>query len=215
VGEKKGTIQKGKERSRSQENKAIFGDFISLLFKQRDGGMGYAKKNRETPNSPSSFLFLLHCDCLEGRLKPGGPPSKRRAVPRLSSQHLPFNARNAKSGHTHGGNDGDHSVLSIVESVLNLLTEVSVGDLDIVLGVSVTVHQVEETLLVSRVYLIPSLDATHILNVDELVFGSGDVGDIHVVGLSSVFPPFVQSRQMTTHGGRDILELLTGEDLFR
>jgi hypothetical protein len=36
---------------------------------------------------------------------------------------------------------------------------------------------------VSRLYLIPALDATHILNVDELVFGSGNVGDIHVVGL--------------------------------
>ena len=91
--------------------------------------------------------------------------------------------------HTHGGDDGDHSVLSIVESVLNLLTEVSVGDLDIVLGVSITVHQVEETLSVSDLYLFPTLDATHILNVDELVFGSGDVGDIHVVGLSSVLTP--------------------------
>ena len=116
-------------------------------------------------------------------------------------------------GHTHGGDDGDHSVLSIVESVLNLLTEVSVGDLDIVLGVSITVHQVEETLSVSDLYLFPTLDATHILNVDELVFGSGNVGDIHVVGLSSVFPLF-PIPPMTTHGRRDILELLTGEDLF-
>jgi hypothetical protein len=118
----------------------------------------------------------------EGRLKPGGPPSKRRAAPRLSSQHFLFGAK--RYGHTHGGDDGDHSVLSIVEGVLNLLAEVSVGDLDIVLGVSITVHQVEETLFVSRLYLIPSLNATHILNVDELVFGSGNVGDIHVVGLS-------------------------------
>ena len=113
------------------------------------------QKNRETPNSPSSFLFLLHCDCLEGRLKPGGPPSKRRAAPRLSSQHFLSHARNAKRyGHTHGGDDGDHSVLSIVESVLNLLTEVGVGDLDIVLGVSITVHQVEETLFCQSPLLV-------------------------------------------------------------
>jgi hypothetical protein len=77
--------EKGKERSRSQE-KSDFGD-LSLLYKQRDDGMGYAKEQRNA-FSPSSFLFFFNCGCLEGRLKPGGPPSKRRAAPRLLRQHF-------------------------------------------------------------------------------------------------------------------------------
>jgi hypothetical protein len=61
-------------------------------------------------------------------------------------------------------------------------------------------------------------DLAYILNVDELVFGSGNVGDIHVVGLTS--DPFLlyfflfPKKSSPTHGRRDILELLTGEDLF-
>lgn len=46
------------------------------------------------------------------------------------------------------------------------MTNLGVGDLDVVLGTTVRVHQVEET----------------VLDVKELEFLPPDVGDVHVVG---------------------------------
>jgi hypothetical protein len=149
------------------------------------------QKNRETPNSPSSFLFLLHCDCLEGRLKPGGPPSKRRAAPRLRCQHIPYNARRM---------DIPMAAMMVTIASFPSLKAFSISLPRSVSGILTSSLEfpspsikLRKPCFVSRLYLFPSLDATHILNVDELVFGSGDVGDIHVVGLSSVFPPFPNS----------------------
>lgn len=81
---------------------------------------------------------------------------------------------------THGGDDGDVDVLACLEGLLDLLADVGLGDLDVVLGASVRVHEVKET----------------VLDVEEEVLGTPDVGDVHVVGR-----------------GRDVLELLVGEDL--
>ena len=95
---------------------------------------------------------------------------------------------------THGGDDGDHQVLAIVETSLELLANVVVVKLDIVLGVSVTVHQVEEAL--EREYGLLNLAGrlTYISNVENLVFGSPDVGDIHVVGLASALSKLISDR---------------------
>jgi hypothetical protein len=130
-------------------------------------------------------LILSYSISLVGgdRLKPGEPPSKRRAAPRLNCRQRCLRIVSAGLGLTHGGDDGDHAVLSVLESSLDLLAEVSVGDLDIVLGVSVSVHQVKEALYSQLCIPSDTFQKTHILNVDELVFGSGDVGDFHVVGL--------------------------------
>ena len=83
---------------------------------------------------------------------------------------------------THGGDDGDHEVLASLEVGHNLLTNLGLGDLDVVLGTTVRVHQVEET----------------VLDIKELEFLPPDVRDVHVVG-----------------GGRNVFELLAGEDLIR
>lgn len=90
---------------------------------------------------------------------------------------------------THGSDNGDQKVLSVLESLLNLLTEVRVRDLDVVLGVGVAVDQVEETLNISAAltFTHPSQKntSTYVGNIEELVLSSGDVGDIHVVGLAN------------------------------
>ena len=62
----------------------------------------------------------------------------------------------------HGGNNGDKEILAIIEVSLHLLAELTLGDLDIVLLVGVSVEQVKET----------------IVNVDESVLNTLDVGDL-------------------------------------
>lgn len=81
---------------------------------------------------------------------------------------------------THSGNNGNHEVLTIVESGLNLVTKITVGNTDVVLSVTVVGHKVEVT----------------IVNVDELVLVTLNVGDVHVVG-----------------GGGNVFVLLGGEDV--
>lgn len=67
---------------------------------------------------------------------------------------------------THSGDDGDENLLSVVEKLLDLVTDFTLGDLDIVLSSTGLVNQVHES----------------VINVKEGVFVSGDVGDVHVVG---------------------------------
>lgn len=81
---------------------------------------------------------------------------------------------------THGGDDSDNEVLALVEVGLDLVTDLTLGERDIVLGGTVGGEKRKET----------------VINVDELELLSLDVGDLHVVG-----------------GGREILELLAGEDI--
>lgn len=92
---------------------------------------------------------------------------------------------------THGGDDGDHQVLAIVETSLELLANVVVVELDVVLGVSITVHQVEEALDCKYEPRNFTKHFTYISNVEDLVFGSPDVGDIHVVGLTSALSKLI------------------------
>lgn len=126
---------------------------------------------------------------------PRGPPSRTSPAPRLSCQ-LCSPARGARQL-THGSDDSDHEVLAGIKGGSDLLAEVRVGDLDIVLGVSVRVHEVQEALQISARIRRNTIDAnTHVVNGKKLVLGTADIGDLHVVG-----------------GGRDILELLAGENL--
>ena len=48
---------------------------------------------------------------------------------------------------THGGDDGDKEVLALVEVVLDLLAQLTVRELNVVLGSSILSHQVEETVI--------------------------------------------------------------------
>jgi hypothetical protein len=132
------------KKDRGPRKKAILEIYLYYINREM---MGWdMQKNRETPFPPLPFSSSSIVDVWRVGLSLGG------LLPRdglLLVYYVSIFHERVKNGHTHGGDDGDHSVLSIVESVLNLLTEVGVGDLDIVLGVSITVHQVEETLSVS------------------------------------------------------------------
>jgi len=80
----------------------------------------------------------------------------------------------------HGTDDRDKEILAIIETGLDFLAKIAFGDLDVVFGGAIGGHEVEET----------------IIDVDELVFLTTDVGDIHIVG-----------------GGADIFQLLSGKDI--
>ena len=47
---------------------------------------------------------------------------------------------------THGGDDGDADLLARLESGLDVGSDLTLGDLDVVLGGTVREHQVQETL---------------------------------------------------------------------
>jgi hypothetical protein len=101
----------------------------------------------------------------------------------LDARHLAL-IRSLLPGHSlllaHSRYDGDKQVFSVIESTLNLGAEFTFRDLDVVLGITILQHQIEET----------------IVNIDELVFLTLDIGYIHIV-----------------RGRRDIFKLLASEDL--
>jgi hypothetical protein len=69
---------------------------------------------------------------------------------------------------THGGQDNDVAVLALIsEHLVDSVTNFTIGNLDIILGATVVVHEGEEAI---------------VGNVEKLVFTAGDVGDVHVVG---------------------------------
>lgn len=69
---------------------------------------------------------------------------------------------------SHGGENDDVGVLLFLgEELLDLFTDFTVGHFDIILGVTVVVHEGEETV---------------VGDVKELVLTTSDVGDVHVVG---------------------------------
>jgi len=80
----------------------------------------------------------------------------------------------------HSADNGDKEILAIIKGSLDLLAKVTLGDLDIVLSSTIGVHEVKET----------------VINVDELVLITLDIGNVHVMG-----------------GGTDIFQLLAGEDI--
>jgi len=69
---------------------------------------------------------------------------------------------------THGGKDNDVGVLLLLsEQSVDLLSNFSIWDLDIILGLSIISHQGKETI---------------VRDIEELIFLASNVWDIHVVG---------------------------------
>lgn len=69
---------------------------------------------------------------------------------------------------THGGKDGDVGVLLLdLVELVDLVTNIAIGDLDIILGVTVIAHQREVAI---------------VRDVQKLVLAASNVGDVHVVG---------------------------------
>jgi hypothetical protein len=67
---------------------------------------------------------------------------------------------------THCSNDGNQNVLTIIEQTLNLITKLTLGKLDVALGITRVSDQGQES----------------ILNINELVLLAENIGNIHVVG---------------------------------
>ena len=84
---------------------------------------------------------------------------------------------------THGGDDGDKEIFTVIEVALDLLANVALRDTNVVLGGTILGHQVQETIidvdLSAR--LVTGL-RRDLYQTYKLVFGTEDVGDIHVVG---------------------------------
>lgn len=87
---------------------------------------------------------------------------------------------------THSGDNGDKEILAVIEAGLDLLADITIGNLDIILGSTVLSHEVKETIV--NVDLRPenrSEEARRRTKSErgayELVFVTGDIGDVHVV----------------------------------
>lgn len=74
---------------------------------------------------------------------------------------------------THGSEDDNVGVLLLGgKETGDLVTDLAVGKLDVVLGLTIIAHEGEETI---------------VGNIEELVLAAGDVGDVHVVGGGAEF----------------------------
>jgi len=80
----------------------------------------------------------------------------------------------------HGRDDGDDDFLVIIESLLDALSYFALRNLDVVLLATISGHEVKEAFV----------------DVNEGIFVTLDVGDVHVV-----------------RGGTDIFQFLSGEDV--
>jgi hypothetical protein len=86
----------------------------------------------------------------------------------------------------------------LVEHLVDLVADFTIGDLDVVLGGAVVGHEREEA-VVGNVELrewLAEASRTFPEATYELELATGDIGDVHVVG-----------------GGAEFLELLVGEDV--
>ncbi len=81
---------------------------------------------------------------------------------------------------THGSQNRDNQFLSVVKFGLDLRAHFTFGQLDVVLGGTIAAHQGQET----------------VVDIQQRIFGTVDVGDIHVVS-----------------GRRNIFQLLASEDV--
>lgn len=85
---------------------------------------------------------------------------------------------------THGRDNGDHDLLAVIEHALNLVANLAIRNSDIVLGSTVAVHEVEET----------------VVDIDKLELSSNNVGDVHVVGRGrQIFELLVGENLRSTH----------------
>jgi len=83
---------------------------------------------------------------------------------------------------SHGSENDDVGVLLILgEQLVNLLANLSIGNLDIILGLAIISHQGEETI---------------IRDIEKLVFLASDVRDIHVVSGRAKFFKLLASKDI-------------------
>jgi hypothetical protein len=74
----------------------------------------------------------------------------------------------------HGRDDGDENILAVIECALDLLADITLGDLDIVLGGTVVGHEVKETLVDVDLYL-KQVRTSHIGKCGKASAGRGGV----------------------------------------
>ena len=86
---------------------------------------------------------------------------------------------------SHSGHDGNNEFLAGVEVILNLFADITLGDLDIILGSAIRSHEIEESVINVNLFPdgLPSARSVERGSATyERVFSAADVGDIHVVG---------------------------------
>lgn len=128
------------------------------------------------------------CECAHGtpsHAMSANSSSVSRRVHRLGSENehltrfgtfLDINA----DFFTHGLQDDGNDFLVLILQLRELVTGLTFWDLDVLSSVAIAIHQVEET----------------IFNIDNIIFPSADIGDVHVVS-----------------GWGQIFVLLAGEDV--
>lgn len=86
---------------------------------------------------------------------------------------------------THSGDDGDKEILAVIEAGLDLLADITIGNLDIILGSTVLSHEVKETIVNVDLWAENRSDKARRTDGEreayELVFVAGDIGNVHVV----------------------------------
>ncbi len=124
-------------------------------------GSGFLFKDRNVPSLICPFRSPTHPFKRFDRTARFQPRSIRHVIPKSSpyttttSNHPANNLSRSFLGSllegdasllAHGSDDGDSDLLTVVEGVLDVFTEGTLGDFDVVLGGTVGEHEVEEAL---------------------------------------------------------------------
>jgi len=80
----------------------------------------------------------------------------------------------------HGGDDSDKEIFTVIESRSDLRAKITLWNLNVILRDAIHGHQVKET----------------VVDVDELVFRTPDIRDIHVVGRGTDIFQFFSSEDV-------------------
>jgi hypothetical protein len=85
---------------------------------------------------------------------------------------------------SHSRNDGNQQLFAVIEIGLNLLAKIILGDLHIVFGNAVRIHEVEETVVDVDLRGSRAINTACVISgyTYELVFIAADMGNIHVMG---------------------------------
>ena len=84
------------------------------------------------------------------------------------------------------------------EKLVNLLSNISLGDLNIILGLTIISHQGKETIVGNiELGVVSARRCNHMYaSAYQLVFLAGDIGDVHVVGGWAEFFKFLASENI-------------------
>lgn len=92
---------------------------------------------------------------------------------------------------SHGTDDGDQEILAIIKASLDILSEITLGNTDVILSNTLLSHEVKEAIIKIDLFMSARSGGqlvNHVEGTHELVFRASDVRDIHVVsGRANIF----------------------------